>query len=368
MILLESFVHTDIAKAVGSDRQLTLGRRGDCSCPFRRARNAAVIECPLPGGFDCARGCGGGIRHYFRAHGAATLDRFESDRSQLSACSGTRRRYGEGAARRARRQPPPVVDTVLVCWRAGFLSADARELGYRQAVDADRRLRGRFLLAADDDTAASSPVDRETRQLLESCLTDVPVVLGYLRPVVLMPAGALLGLPVEQIEAILLHELAHVRRADYVVNLLQTFVESLFFYHPGVWWISRVIRAERENCCDDLVVETQGDAGQYAAALAAFEEYRYGQTALAATGGNLMKRMERILGRHEQPRAGFAPVFSAAMILISGALLVTAWQSPGSGSGMSAAYTDWLNHDVVYIISAQERAAFEKLDTDVGEG
>ena len=88
-------------------------------------------------------------------------------------------------------------------------------------------------------------------QLLESCLADVPMVLGHFRPVILIPVGVLAGLPAGQIEAILLHELAHIRRFDYLVNVLQRLVEGLLFYHPAVWWISRVIRAERENCCDD---------------------------------------------------------------------------------------------------------------------
>ncbi|MEX2262493.1 MAG: M56 family metallopeptidase, partial [Bryobacteraceae bacterium] len=76
--------------------------------------------------------------------------------------------------------------------------------------------------------------------LLESCMVDVPMVLGHLRPLILMPIGLLARLPVGQIEAILLHELAHIRRYDYLVNLLQRFVEGLLFYHPAVWWMSRV--------------------------------------------------------------------------------------------------------------------------------
>ena len=104
-------------------------------------------------------------------------------------------------------------------------------------------------------------------QILESCLADVPMVVGHIRPVILMPIGLLAGLPPGQIEAILLHELAHICRYDYLVNVLQRAVECLLFYHPAVWWISRVIRAERENCCDDVVVATSGDAQQYAVAL-----------------------------------------------------------------------------------------------------
>ena len=96
-------------------------------------------------------------------------------------------------------------------------------------------------------------------RLLESAIAEVPVVIGYLKPVILIPAGLLANLPVDQVEAILLHELAHIRRADYLVNLLQTMVESLLFYHPAVWWISHVIRTEREHCCDDFVLARDTD-------------------------------------------------------------------------------------------------------------
>jgi beta-lactamase regulating signal transducer with metallopeptidase domain len=107
--------------------------------------------------------------------------------------------------------------------------------------------------------------------LLESCLADVPMVAGYLRPVILMPVGLLTGLSAGQIESILLHELAHIRRYDDLINLLQSFAEGLLFYHPAVWWISGVIRAAREECCDDMVVATTGDAQEYATALAVLE-------------------------------------------------------------------------------------------------
>jgi bla regulator protein BlaR1 len=103
--------------------------------------------------------------------------------------------------------------------------------------------------------------------LMESCLAEAPVVIGFFRPVILLPIGLLTGLGAQQVEAILIHELAHVRRCDYLVSLLQKFVEGLLFYHPAVWWVSGVIRAERENCCDDVVVAVLGDAHGYAATL-----------------------------------------------------------------------------------------------------
>ena len=166
--------------------------------------------------------------------------------------------------------------------------------------------------------------------LLESCFLEVPVVIGHLRPVILMPVGLLAGLPVAQIESILLHELAHIRRADYLVNLMQKVVEGLLFYHPAVWWISRVIRAERENCCDDLAVRASGDAHEYATALAALAENHWAvsEAAVAANGGNLVKRIRRVLAQPEGPRAGMAPALSAGVLIVSCAVALAAWQAP----------------------------------------
>jgi beta-lactamase regulating signal transducer with metallopeptidase domain len=85
-------------------------------------------------------------------------------------------------------------------------------------------------------------------QLLVSPLVEVPTVVGWLRPVILAPVGALTGLSPDHVEALLAHELAHIRRCDYLVNMLQSVAEALLFYHPAVWWISGEIRAERELC------------------------------------------------------------------------------------------------------------------------
>src|SRR5207237_4946041 len=107
--------------------------------------------------------------------------------------------------------------------------------------------------------------------VVESALVDVPTVVGWLRPAILLPIAALASLSPEQVEAILAHELAHIRRHDYAVNVLQTFAETLLFYHPAVWWVSKRIRVEREHCCDDVAVAVCGDAVCYAEALATLE-------------------------------------------------------------------------------------------------
>jgi GWxTD domain-containing protein len=202
--------------------------------------------------------------------------------------------------------------------------------------------------------------------LLESCLADTPVVLGHWRPVILTPVGMLAGLPAGQVEAILLHELAHIRRADYLVNACQRLVEGIFFYHPAVWWMSGVIRAERENCCDDVAVATSGDAREYAAALAALEQNRCSgrSPAVAATGGNLVKRIRRLL-YPRGPHGAWMPLAAALVLMVTAALALNAWQSgPPPKVVPDSPYVRWLNEDVVYIVADRERAAFLKLGSD----
>lgn len=113
----------------------------------------------------------------------------------------------------------------------------------------------------------------------------------------MLPAAALAGLTSSQVETILLHELAHIRRHDYLVNLVQTIAETLLFYHPAVWWLSSRIRAEREYCCDDTVVRLSGDALEYATALAELEASRGAmrRLAMAASAGSLLDRIGRVL-------------------------------------------------------------------------
>jgi GWxTD domain-containing protein len=229
--------------------------------------------------------------------------------------------------------------------------------------------------------------------LLESCLAEVPVVIGYLRPAILIPAGMLTGLPAAHVEAILLHELAHIRRADYVVALLQSAIEGLLFYHPAVWWISGVLCAERENCCDDFAIAIQGDPHAYATALATIETRRWRATepVLAANQSDLLPRIRRVLQGASHPdgaRDFSLPLIPAAMLLVAAGcaiadqapplatlplripvpkapLLMAQAQAPAPAAAqMSAAYRKWLNEEVVYIITDEERKAFRALSTD----
>ena len=135
-------------------------------------------------------------------------------------------------------------------------------------------------------------------RVLESGKASVPMVLGWLKPVILVPSSAILGLSQQQLEMLLAHEFAHIRRMDYLVNLLQIFVETLLFYHPAIRWLSARVRHERELCCDELVVELKGDSLVYARALAGMEELRSLRPSpsigMAASGGHLLTRISRL--------------------------------------------------------------------------
>ena len=166
---------------------------------------------------------------------------------------------------------------------------------------------------------------RRAVRLLESSLVSVPMVIGGLRPVILLPIAALTGLPPEQLEALLAHELAHIRRHDYLVNLVQNAIEVLLFYHPAAWWAARVIRAEREHCCDDLAVLACGNRLAYARALATMEELRGAlPLSLAASGGPLLARVHRILNPEVESMYRLPVVTSGAALLIGSVLLLIA--------------------------------------------
>lgn len=156
-------------------------------------------------------------------------------------------------------------------------------------------------------------------RLVQSALVEVPTVIGWLRPVILLPASCLTGLSPQQLESILAHELAHIHRHDYLINLLQSAAETLLFYHPAVWWVSRRIREERENCCDDVAVRTCGDPVTYARALATLEELRSApaQLALAAGGGSLLQRIQRLLGKSGSTTGPAAWPLAGAIVVVA---------------------------------------------------
>lgn len=226
----------------------------------------------------------------------------------------------------------PFLSWVVAVWFAGATVLWVRLVGgWILAVE----LRSRLVRPAPvawqqtlDRLKARIGVARPVRLLLSS-LVQAPAVVGWLRPVVLAPIGALAGLPAEQMEAMLLHELAHIRRYDYLVNMLQSAVEALLFYHPAVWWVSSHMRAERELCCDDAAVSVTGDVVTYARALAQIGSL-HPRVVMAANGGSLSHRIGRLLGQpRSAPRAlSGTGIVAAAVLPILAALAVFAQPAP----------------------------------------
>jgi beta-lactamase regulating signal transducer with metallopeptidase domain len=195
-------------------------------------------------------------------------------------------------------------------WLAGVLVLSLRTLGGWWLI---RRMRARLqqaphtLLLRLDVLRRQMNIPRFVDLRLSTRLTN-PLTAGVFRPWILLPVTALTGLSPEQLEVVLAHELAHIRRADYLWNLLQTSVETLFFFHPAVWWISRRVREERELCCDDIAIAACSDPTVYASALLRLEEERRTRLHLAmALDGHqsragLRARILRILGSGQADR------------------------------------------------------------------
>jgi beta-lactamase regulating signal transducer with metallopeptidase domain len=221
---------------------------------------------------------------------------------------------------------------VVEVWVLGVVIVSLRLIGGWWLVRRLARASGNVSLEAWQarlrDLAERMSVSRPVR-LCRSALVEVPTVVGWMKPVILLPATTLTGLAPGQIEAILAHELAHIRRHDYLVNLLQSVVEMLLFYHPAVWWVSKRIRDERELCCDELAIRVSGDAVSYARALYELEclRGRAVELALAASGGSLARRIARLLGLPGRPweaatrgLVGFVGASAVIAILVLGTL------------------------------------------------
>jgi len=171
-------------------------------------------------------------------------------------------------------------------------------------------------------------VARGVRALATSGI-DVPAVAGWLSPVVLVPMALVTSLPAAQLEALIVHELAHVRRGDVLVNVLQAVLETLAFYHPAVWWLSGRLRVEREHCCDDLVLAATGGRAEYGRALVAVEMLRGRGAALAcgAADGSLVSRIRRLVTGVD-PRSSVWPLPAFAAAGLAGLVVAVSLTAP----------------------------------------
>ena len=213
---------------------------------------------------------------------------------------------------------------LVAAWMIGLLIASVRLIGgfarTRRITRNATAKASRALELRIEKICERIGIARAVR-VLESTAIDVPLVIGAIRPVVVVPVSLISGLTPLQLDMLLAHELAHVRRHDYLVNLVQTIVETLLFYHPAARWISDRAREERENCCDDIAMETCAvDPAQYTSTLLILEEARgegFGLAA-AASGGSLLRRAQRLMTGRTYVELG--PRWIAGVITIGAAL------------------------------------------------
>ncbi len=215
---------------------------------------------------------------------------------------------------------------VTVGWLVGMVLLSARLAGGLWYLERLRHHRACPLPAWEATTAALAARLRLRRPVLvvASGLAKVPMVIGHLKPLILLPVALISSFPPEQIEAIIAHELAHVRRHDYWINLLQSLIEIVFFYHPAVRWLSSVVREEREKCCDDLAVSLlDGNTVVYAKALSEAESLPRSSAplvlAFAPRRGNLLARIERLV----HPGNSSASMVAKGVSILPVLLLVT---------------------------------------------
>jgi beta-lactamase regulating signal transducer with metallopeptidase domain len=222
------------------------------------------------------------------------------------------------------------VTAAVPLWFAGVVLLSLRAAVGWVALERMRRIHltpvAHDLAARVAALASRLRVSRPVR-VAHSAAVRVPSVVGWLRPIVLLPASVLTGLSPAQLDAVLAHELAHVRRHDFAVNALQTAAEVLLFYHPACWWLSRRIRVEREHCCDDIAVAVCGDRLTYASALADLETLRQRPAlALAATDGPLLQRVRRLVAPADDegsPAWGALALPLVVVAIVTGGMVVT---------------------------------------------
>jgi len=197
---------------------------------------------------------------------------------------------------------------LVICWligaaflmlrfAAGWIYTERLRSSARIVMDKEWRVRFGVLTAKLN--ISQSVEFRQTTKIL------TPMVIGAFKPVVLIPFGFLTGFSTSQIEAILAHELAHIRRNDYLVNMLQSFVEVVFFFHPALWWISEKVRTEREHCCDDIALTVCNDKMSLAKALVKVAEWQSAPhlaMAFASKKPLLLNRISRVLGIDSKPK------------------------------------------------------------------
>ncbi|HET6326402.1 MAG TPA: carboxypeptidase regulatory-like domain-containing protein [Planctomycetaceae bacterium] len=288
--------------------------------------------------------------------GTASTRQLESQATGERLAHGTWSESVGSAVDRFRRWAGAHATGIVLAWLCGVALLSLRLAAGLYGAQRIQRIGVRSV----SDSLEKMIVDLSSRlrvrrvvRVIESAVAEVPTVVGWLKPAILLPASALTGLTNPQLESLLAHELAHILRHDALVNFLQSAFETLFFYHPAVWWLSSRIREEREYCCDEIVIESLGDRVGYSRALATLAGLHPLQTpaAVAATGGSLTMRIQRILGKPEPSRSAAGAcvlgIAAASLCLVAAAVCWPDRFAVASNADVNAGLTDTENDSFV---------------------
>ena len=216
-------------------------------------------------------------------------------------------------------------DLLLLLWLAGTIIMTLRFTGSYIYAYRFRNHKTNIVNSYWTDKAAQIAESINLKRkfkVVKSSFAKSPLVSGWLKPAIIFPYSLLTGLPADQIEAIIAHELAHIKRNDYLVNILQSIIEIILFYNPAVWWLSDRIRTERENCCDDMVLASGNETLVYAKALLGIQEITSGNSLLMALNGNhktlnRIKRLTEMKNNRNDLKERLIAVLSVIIIFMS---------------------------------------------------
>jgi bla regulator protein blaR1 len=238
---------------------------------------------------------------------------------------------------------------IITAWFAGALFFSLRMITGWWYVD---RLKSEANIVTDEwsDLLQSLSAQLGVKQIVtlaQSTKIETPVVLGFVKPIVLVPIGMFSGLTTEQIETIFIHELAHIKRHDYLINLIQSFIETIFFFNPFIWIISNIIRREREYCCDDAVIQKRHNAAVYARALTTLEHARLSRSSfavsLAENKNQLLNRIKRLMEKSVKNYSGKDRLIPALLLVIG--LLCASWLTIKNEKTFTASVDDSVLQD-----------------------
>jgi beta-lactamase regulating signal transducer with metallopeptidase domain len=255
---------------------------------------------------------------------------------------------------------------VVALWLSGVLLLALRSLGGWWQLGLVRRRAGRmvpqevqraFLRLCEQIHAGRKVVLRASDEVIS------PLAMGVWHATVILPISAVLSLPREELEAVLAHELGHIRRWDYLWNLLQTAIESVLFFHPAVWWLSRTVRDRREVCCDEIAVRSCAGPAVYARALLRLEEQRTARLSLAMSlggcGGSLLGRVRKVLGEDMAMESRMTSGVSAAAI---GALVIALLLGPKFGEAKAAPVISEMQPEFAQVMAQLPSAVLTEID------